>query len=258
MAAVSNASLRTGAVLTDGSVFVGCAGWKLSREFWPGFDDEGTHLEKYASRLTAVEINSSFYRAHRPATYARWASSVSGEFRFSVKMPKSIIHENRLQHCEPLLDLFLAQCGELGSSLGCLLIQLPPSLSYEPKIADDFLAAIRARYSGYLVIEPRHESWVNAQALLIDHQVAQAGVDPSRISNDSVPNGWAGLRYWRLHGSPKIYYSAYQQDWLEQLALTVQSETENGIPTWCIFDNTARDAALGNALDFTRLLAQSR
>jgi len=79
------------------TLFVGCAGWSLPREQWPAFAAEGTHLQRYASRFNAVEINSSFYRPHLPKTYARWAQSVPPGFRFSVKVPQRITHELRLQ-----------------------------------------------------------------------------------------------------------------------------------------------------------------
>jgi uncharacterized protein YecE (DUF72 family) len=235
-------------------VFVGCAGWKLGREYWPQFEAQGTHLERYAGRLNAVEINSSFYRSHLPGTYRKWASSVGPDFRFSVKIPKSITHEHRLKNCVALLDIFLSECCELGDRLGCLLVQLPPSLGFDAKVAGQFFETLRTRYSGYVVIEPRHQSWVEAQPLLVEHHIAQAVVDPSRLGNDATPGGWQGLRYWRLHGWPRIYYSAYAHEWLEDKAQEIQTGMADGSPVWCIFDNTAQDAALGNALSMSRLL----
>ena len=77
-------------------VYVGTAGWSLPREAQPHFPAEGTHLTRYAARLPAAEINSSFYRPHRPATYAKWAASVPPGFRFAVKVPRVITHERRL------------------------------------------------------------------------------------------------------------------------------------------------------------------
>lgn len=235
-------------------VYVGCAGWNLAREYASEFASEGTQLQRYALKLGAAEINSSFHRPHRPATYARWASSVGPDFRFSVKVPKSITHAQRLIDCSQLLETFLSECMALGSALGCLLIQLPPSLVFEPRIAGSFFDVLRAQHSGCVVIEPRHESWVSAHQLLVDQKIGQVAVDPGRLSNDGVPGGWPGVRYWRLHGTPRIYYSAYETSWLEQLALEIKSTTGDGVPTWCVFDNTARDAALGNALLMQRLL----
>lgn len=239
-------------------LYIGCAGWKIAGEYGADFEAHGTHLERYASRMNAVEINSSFYRPHRPATYKKWANSVPGGFRFAVKIPKAITHENRLQNCAGLLETFLAECTELGSQLGCLLIQLPPSLVFDQRVAADFFDTLRALYSGYVVIEPRHESWAQAQALLVDQRIAQAAVDPGRTSTDIAPGGWQGMRYWRLHGSPRIYYSPYEAEFLKLLAQKIEAGLSDGIPTWCIFDNTARDAALGNALFMQTLLRLSR
>jgi uncharacterized protein YecE (DUF72 family) len=240
--------------LKTAEVYVGCAGWKLAREFAPEFEGEGTHLQRYALRLGAAEINSSFYRPHRPATYAKWASSVSSDFRFSVKIPKSITHESRLVDCSELLDKFLLEITALGSALGCLLIQLPPSLSFNARVAGHFFDSLRARFLGHVVIEPRHESWVDAHQLLVEQHIGQVAADPVGLSNGAQPSGWPGVRYWRLHGAPRIYYSAYEPRWLEQLAQRIKALAKEDVPTWCIFDNTAGEAALENALLMQELL----
>lgn len=239
-------------------VYVGCAGWQVGREYRRQFAGQGSHLELYSEKFNAVEINSTFYRSHRPATYRKWASSVSSDFRFSVKMPKSITHEARLLKCTDQLDTFLSECCELGDRLGCLLVQLPPSLDFSSRVAGHFFETLRARYSGFVVIEPRHASWADAQAVLTDYQIAQAAVDPSRFDIDTVPTGWAGVRYWRFHGSPNIYYSEYEQDWLKARAREILEANSDDSPAWCIFDNTARDAAMGNALSIRRLLSAQR
>ncbi|MCF5702132.1 DUF72 domain-containing protein [Pseudomonas syringae] len=236
--------------------FVGCAGWSLGREYWPEFPAEGTHLQRYAARLNSVEINSSFYRPHRRQTYERWADSVPDGFAFSVKIPKLISHELRLAGCAAALDEFLEQCGGLGDRLGCLLLQLPPSLAFDAAIAEAFFMALRERFGGAVVLEPRHQSWCEAERLLLDYRIAQAAVDPSRLSSDAAPRGWAGVKYWRLHGSPRIYHSRYDSAFLQRYAQAVQIAAAEGAATWCIFDNTASGAALGNALTLAALTSR--
>src|SRR3569833_2367642 len=98
--------------------YIGCAGWSLPASMQPHFPPRGTHLQRYASRFNASEINSSFHRPHAAATYRRWADSVPDSFRFSVKLPKAITHGNRLVDCERLLDEFMMQASGLGSRLG--------------------------------------------------------------------------------------------------------------------------------------------
>lgn len=235
-------------------LYVGCAGWSLPRSEWPRFAAQGTHLQRYASRLNAVEINSSFYRPHRRQTYERWAQSVPATVRFSVKMPKTITHVQRLHDCEPLLDAFLSQCTGLGDALGCVLVQLPPSLFFEEDNATAFFRTLRERFAGHVVLEPRHASWLGAEAMLIEHEVGRVAADPSPIPGGDTPGGWPGLRYWRWHGSPRIYHSDYDRSRLQALAGQVQGAAGAGGACWCIFDNTASGFALGNALTLGELL----
>ncbi|MBV7476122.1 DUF72 domain-containing protein [Pseudomonas sp. PDM31] len=234
--------------LNNPAIFIGCAGWQLGREHSPAFPVAGTHLQRYAAQLGGVEINSSFYRPHRWQTYERWAESVPQGFRFCVKVPKLITHERRLQGCARELEAFVWQCCGLNDRLGCLLVQLPPSLVFDREIAEAFFIDLRRLHDGHVVLEPRHESWRDAEPLLQEYRVARAAVDPSRIAGDAAPAGWPGLRYWRLHGSPRIYFSPYEVPALRILADELQTSSGTCEATWCIFDNTASGAALGNAL----------
>jgi uncharacterized protein YecE (DUF72 family) len=204
-----------------------------------------------------VEINSSFHRPHRPATYARWSAAVPPAFRFSVKVPKAITHGLRLRQADGLVKTFLTEAEGLGEKLGCLLVQLPPSLSLEPAIAADFFAGLRARTPVPLACEPRHPSWFTpvADALLREIGVARVGADPARVPAAAEPGGLRELSYYRLHGSPKMYYSAYTEDFLADLAARLQADAAAGRGVWCIFDNTTLGAATRNALDLRSQLA---
>ncbi len=231
-------------------VRVGCAGWSLPTGQSDRFPSEGSHLVRYAARLPAVEINSSFYRPHRPATYARWGASVSEGFAFSVKVPKIATHERRLDNVDDVLDRFLAEATQLGDRLGPLLVQLPPSLSFASDVADRFFASLRDRFDGAVALEPRHPSWFEpvADRLVAAYRIARVAADPAVVPAAAQPGGWTGLVYYRLHGSPRMYYSAYTDEYLADLArtLTLSARTAE---VWCIFDNTAAGAATANALD---------
>lgn len=241
---------------TAGALHVGCAGWSLPRALWPQFGAQGTHLQRYATQLSAVEINSSFYRPHQHATYARWADSVPSSFRFSVKLPRSITHGQRLVDCTALLDAFLAQASGLGDRLGCLLVQLPPSLRFDAAVVAAFTALLRARHGGAVALEPRHASWFTPQAdaLLERAQIARVQADPARHPAGQAPGGWPGLRYLRLHGTPQVYDSPYGVAALGSVATQLQAAQAAGAAAWCIFDNTALGHATHNALDMQALL----
>jgi uncharacterized protein YecE (DUF72 family) len=230
---------------------IGCAGWSLPQSERARFPETGSLLERYASWFPAVEINSSFHRPHRPTTYARWSASVPADFRFSVKIPKTITHGLRLQGADILLDTFLAESAGLGDRLGCLLVQLPPSLSFEPAVATAFFTTLRSRSSVPVACEPRHASWFTPEAgeILIELEVARVAADPARVPAAGEPGGWPDLVYFRLHGSPRVYYSAYDEEYLDALASRLEEHAAAGRQAWCIFDNTVLGAATRNALD---------
>ncbi|GAC1655479.1 MAG: DUF72 domain-containing protein [Gemmatimonadaceae bacterium] len=240
--------------------YVGCAGWSLSRSVQGRFPTVGSHLERYASQLRAAEINSSFHRPHRAATYARWAASVPEAFRFSVKVPKAITHERQLIGIEAPLEAFLSDVSALGSRLGCLLLQLPPSLEYGSVAIRHSLDAVRRRYAGPLAIEPRNRGWFSptASRLLGRLRIARVAADPPRGLRGGEPGAWRELVYYRLHGSPRPYYSSYPASELARLAQRIDREHEAGAVVWCIFDNTASGAAVENALDLMPRLHRPR
>ena len=228
---------------------VGCAGWSIPKALADTFPGGGTHLERYARVLPAVEVNSSFYRPHKPETWARWAASTPPGFRFSAKIPRAITHERRLRDVAAPLDRFLGEVGCLGDRLGPLLVQLPPSLRFDPEVAAGFFREFRARFGGDLLCEPRHPSWFGpeAEGLLTANRVARVAADPAPVPVAARPGGWDGLRYWRLHGSPVMYRSPYARDRLDRLAALMLAEVAER-PVWCIFDNTADFHAPADAL----------
>ena len=230
------------------TVRIGTAGWSIPRRVAEAFPAEGTGLGRYAARFDAAEINSTFYRSHRPGTLANWAAAVPHGFRFAVKAPKTVTHEARLVGCEDLLARFLEETAELGDKRGPVLVQLPPSLAFDAGTTRAFFETLRALFAGEVVCEPRHASWFEAEpaAVMCELRIARAAADPARVPAAAEPGGWEGLLYWRLHGSPQMYRSSYEEAYLAALAETIRSKA---VPAWCIFDNTTSGAAAANALD---------
>lgn len=234
-------------------VHVATAGWAIPRAVAEAFPAEGPGLSRYAARFDAVEINSTFYRSHRASTYARWVAATPPGFRFAVKLPRSITHEARLVGGLAAAGAFRDEVAVLREKLGPLLVQLPPSLAFEAAAAAGFFPALKAIWPTAVVCEPRHPSWFEPQAdsLLEAWGVARAAADPARHPLAAQPGGWRGLAYWRLHGSPRMYYSAYDQAFLADLGRTLGAA---GADDWCVFDNTTSGAAAANALDLRAML----
>lgn len=205
--------------------------------------------------MNCVEINSTFYRSHQAKTFERWAASTPADFRFAVKLSKTVTHGAKLCRCGAEMAAFFDNVRPLGEKLGAVLVQLPPKLAFEEGVAREFFETLRELHSGSVVLEPRHGSWFAPQVerLLREFTVARAMADPpagSALAGE--PGGWTGLRYYRLHGSPIKYRSAYTDEFLGALAQRLRAE-KKAREVWVIFDNTASNHALGNAFTLRKL-----
>jgi uncharacterized protein YecE (DUF72 family) len=231
---------------------IGTAAWALPRDVRDSFPPGASNLERYAGCLNATEINSSFYRPHRRATYERWAASVPEGFRFAVKLPKAITHEAKFVDCAGLLARFAEEISGLGEKRGPVLVQLPPKFAFDAALADGFFAQLGEALGGAIVLEPRHPSWFapEAEALLVERRIARVAADPAPVPEAARPGGWPGLAYFRLHGSPRIYWSSYDVQararWLARVRATGAEES------WVIFDNTASGSATADALAYKK------
>jgi len=238
---------------------IGCAGWSIPSRYAAHFGPGDSALARYATRFEVAEIDSSFYRPHQRTTYARWAATLPSEFRFSVKLPRTISHDSGLVGVGPLLDRFLDEVGGLGRTLGALLLQLPPSLALDTRRAGSFFRALRRRTPVPVVCEPRHASWFSAQAeaLLQRHAISRAAVDPARVAAAALPGGAQGWRYWRWHGSPRMYYSDYPDAALANLAAHLVQHPGQAQAPWVIFDNTAHGFAIANAMRLKEIVTHA-
>lgn len=234
---------------------VGLAGWSEAasryRALLSQAPDEVTGLRRYATAFDFVEINSSFYRQVRASTYEKWASEVPDDFLFSVKMHRLITHYTRLQNTELLGDFFGPLSG-LGSKLAAVLVQLPPTLAFDPDATGRFFAAMRRIYQGHAVCEPRHASWQSTEAgrVLAEYRIGRVlTVIPgsgAHIGDKALPV------YIRLHGEPRRYYSSYDTDQLRRLAALLKRQSRRA--RFVVFDNTASSAGMRNALELQGLL----
>lgn len=256
-------------------VTIGIAGWTLPRADADVFPPAqfGSNLARYAAAFDAVEINSSFYRPHRPETYARWADSVPDGFRFAVKLPKAVTHEKRLQDVDAELDRFITEAGALGPKLGWVLVQTPPSLRFDPIAVGALFAGLHARLRGAagsaaakqgrpggsvaLACEARHGSWFGeeATALLRELDVVRVVADPPAGEPGPFEATSSGAAYLRLHGSPLIYRSIYEPDRLARVAAWLRGQGH--IKALVIFDNTMSGTQVRQALQLRQMLTSS-
>jgi uncharacterized protein YecE (DUF72 family) len=234
------------------ALFAGTAGWSVPSRYAEAVPGPGSHLERYSRQLNAAEIDTSFYRPHQRKTYERWAASTPDDFRFAVKLPKTITHERALADCDDLIGAFMEGASGLGTKLAVLLVQLPRSSPPDLDAASRFFDDLRRSSEAAIAFEPRHADWFNAEAdaWLAERRIARVAADPAPAPGGGDSGGWNGLRYYRWHGSPRVYYSDYDEAALAALREKTDANRADGATVWCVFDNTASGAALGNALAF--------
>lgn len=234
------------------TVRIGTAGWALPKALRDQQSAGLSVLEQYAAKFDSVEINSSFYKPHRRSTYERWRTSVPAPFRFSVKLPRTITHELGLLRCQSETLAFMDSARGLDDKLAVLLVQLPPSRTFDPRIADAFFGSLRQETSAHIVCEARNPGWFGSAATLVfeQHRVTRVAADPVPPGCEFVSPAKSCFAYLRLHGSPRMYYSVYLIDQLQRVAAAASTATE----AWCIFDNTAAGAAWADAATLRRLV----
>lgn len=229
---------------------IGLAGWsEATSRYRAHFAAEGTSLERYASTFDFVEVNVTFYRAVRPETFAGWSEQTPSDFRFSVKMNRSVTHAARLSENARVAEAIAPATG-LGSRLAAFLVQLPPGLAFDASRTEAFLARLREHYSGTVALEPRHASWTGPDLarLIGDYAVTPVLTEIPEPDSDPSPHG----TYVRLHGSPRRYRSAYASEQLRTLAAWLGHASR---PAYVVFDNTAGPAGVRNALELREALA---
>jgi uncharacterized protein YecE (DUF72 family) len=178
---------------------------------------------------------------------------VPDDFRFSVKLPRTITHEARLVGTEALLDEFLAGVAGLGKKLGPLIVQLAPSHVYDAEAAEAFFRMFRSRFDGVIACEPRHASWFTGEAgtMLAARRITRIAADPVLHPGAGDPGGWPAVAYFRWHGSPVVYRSKYEAEAIAALAARTKGRRE----TWVVFDNTMLGHAFFDAIALQRALA---
>ncbi len=173
--------------------FLGTMGfsWKdWNGPFYPDKLDSNDDLAYYSRVFNAVEVDSTFYGIPRMDTVKRWAAITPEDFCICAKMPKVITHDMELKGAAPLALNFIEVMKELGSRMGVILIQFPPSftISHLP-VLDTFLERMPANVR--FAVEVRHRSWhrPDMEEMLRSHQVAWAATEyehlPKRVYHTS-------------------------------------------------------------------------
>jgi uncharacterized protein YecE (DUF72 family) len=194
-------------------VFVGTSGYNYPEwrgTFYPEKFSTDKMLAYYAERFPTVEINYTFYRLPTEKLLAGWSAGTPDHFTFTLKAPRRITHDSKLQRCEDLTQAFCRTARTLGSKLGVLLFQLPPHFKKDAAVLREFTDTLpdgtRAAF------EFRHPSWFDAEtfAVLRERGLALCVADSEKLS--APVEMTAGYGYFRLRDE------GYQQADIERWA----------------------------------------
>lgn len=239
--------------------FIGTSGWNY-QEWKDGFYrgvQKKNWLEFYAGIFPAIEINATFYGLQKRSTFEKWRDSTPAAFRFAIKGNRYLTHNKKLLDAEDSILLEKERACGLGEKLSAILWQLPGKLEKDVARLESFCRALGSWSEVRHSVEFRHPSWFDDEAaeILSRHRLAICMSDAAswplwdRVSTDLV--------YIRLHGHERTYESTYGPERLRPWAKRVQQWLWMGYDVHVYFDNTAKGAALEDALMLTDLVHQN-
>jgi len=202
-----------------------------------------SRLHYYAAIFNSVEINQTFYKLPRPATFERWAGEVSGDFTFSVKLSKDITHSKGLQYDDALVDRFVYAAERLQHKQGCLLVQFPGKISLDHFSEVERLLQQLQEAAGdhpwRTAVEFRNTSWYCGETYdLLNEYKASLVLHDMPASKIMEPVTDAPFVYLRLHGAAGDYRGSYTGSFLKQLAHNIQDFHRQGKDVYIYFNNT--------------------
>jgi len=189
-------------------LYVGTSGWAYPTwkpAFYPEKLAQTKFLTYYSSQLNTVEVNLTFRQLLKESTAQKWISQTPENFRLGIKAHQVITHIKRLKSTEDFLPRFLSTIEPLARAgkLGPVLFQLPPNMKADPKLLEDFMAAIPKVIQ--TAFEFRHESWFGDDifALLKQHNRALCIAESEeRATPDVVTADFCYYRYRKPEYSP--------------------------------------------------------
>jgi uncharacterized protein YecE (DUF72 family) len=199
------------------NVYVGTSGYNYPEwrgTFYPEKFSTAKMLGYYAERFRTVEINYTFYRMPTEKLLAGWAAGTPEGFTFTLKAPRRITHDAKLQRCEDLLESFCTAARTLGPKLGVLLFQLPPNFKKDASVLRAFLALLPDGTRA--AVEFRHESWFDSDVFgaLKARNIALCVADSEKLH--APVEVTADYGYFRLRDE------GYQQPDIERWAQTIR------------------------------------
>lgn len=235
--------------------YVGCSGWHYEDwkgVFYPEDLSKSRWLEYYAQHFSSVEVNSTFYHLPKQSTIEGWKKRTPEGFVLSLKMSKHVSHTLRFENAHEPIEQFYERASGLGDKLGCILVQLPPSMKMDKDVLERILSQLDTQYRNS--IEFRHPSWLTREVwkTLDEYGVAMCLVSSPKM--ESLLDGYTpsiGYAYVRLHGTSRWYRHDYTREELERWAHRIREFSGD---VYVYFNNDFNAYAVKNATELMGML----
>lgn len=234
---------------------IGCSGFHYKDwrgKFYPEKLAMKNWFDYYTKYFDTVELNVTFYRFPQLSFLQTWYQKCPENFRFSVKAPKAITHYKQFHDSARFItDFYETSNNGLKEKLGPVLFQLPGRLAYNEERLERIINSLNPSFNN--VLEFRHESWwrEDVYKALAEQNITFCGMSHPSLPDDVVVN--TSTVYYRFHGVPDLYRSAYSKESLQEIVSIVKSDKH--IKTgWFYFNNDFDAVGVRNAEDMIALV----
>lgn len=231
-----------------GRLWVGTSGLVLretKREFPEEFKEK-SRLAYYSTLFNSIEINSTYYKLHKPVTFERWSKEVADDFRFTIKLWKEVTHKKMLEYDETQLRIFFSTLEKLQGKRGCLLIQFPASIKADNLNKVTRLLRLTNELNNsqwHLCVEFRDTGWYNEEVFRMIRE-ANTSLVYHDMPKSAPPLGImdSDILYLRFHGQNGDYRGSYPRTVLEKYANIISQAQQEGKEVYVYFNNTIGEA----------------
>lgn len=237
--------------------WIGCSGfyykgWK--GKFYPSDLPQSQWFEYYCGIFNTVELNVTFYRIPKSKVFRDWYDRSPKTFRFAVKAPRLITHFRRFHNvAESVTSFYDLVSTNLREKLGPVLFQLHPQMKFSYENIDRIMQVLNPAFMN--VVEFRDTTWWNDEAikLLGDHGATFCSISYPQLPDEFLST--SRIAYYRFHGVPQLYRSAYRKQKLRSVFEAI-TETKRVREAYVYFNNDIDVAAVSNAKTLRRIVEE--
>ena len=238
-------------------LLIGTSGWSYKNwkdDFYEGVAQK-RWLSHYSSRFNSVEVNATFYRLQKPATYEKWVAETPDSFCFTVKGSRFVTHVKRLKESKDSIIKQKENLEILLPRLAAVVWQLRGNLKKDISILEDFASNLSSLWpENTHALEFRDSSWFDQDTASLLEKYGLANCLSDSPNWPMWEKTLSGLAYVRLHGHSELYRSEYTEEQLSSWAGKAGHWLDQGLKVFFFFDNTDENHAWKDALRLKEMI----